>query len=138
VFRLAAERYALLGSHVREIMRWRSPTPIPGAPPLLPGIINQRGQILAVIDLRLLLALPAAAPDRATRLIWLHHEEFDAALLVDSVDDLIAIDATQLEPSPANMPDPAQRLIRAIFRYHDQPVAVLDPAAIFALAQEAT
>ncbi len=138
VFRLATERYALDGKQVREIMRWRTPTPVPGAPPLLPGVISQRGQMLAVIDLRLLLALTAAAPDRATRLIWLHYEEYDAALLVDAVDDLIAIDNTQLESPPANLSGPAQRLICAVFRYHDQPVAVLEPAAIFAYVQEAT
>ncbi|MBO9313640.1 MAG: chemotaxis protein CheW, partial [Chloroflexus sp.] len=44
--RLASEYYALPGTSVREIMRWRTPTPVPGAPPVIPGLINQRGQIL--------------------------------------------------------------------------------------------
>lgn len=138
LFRVATERYALASAPVREIMRWRAPTPVPGAPPLLPGVINQRGQILAIIDLRLLLGLAAAAPDRATRLIWVHHGDIDAALLVDAVDDLIPIDAAQLEPPPANLTGPAQRVIHALYRHHDQPVAILDLAALFALVQEAT
>lgn len=137
-FRLATEQYALAGNVVREVMRWRAPTPVPGAPPLLPGVINQRGQVLPLIDARLLLGLAAAAPDRATRLIWVHHDEIEAALLVDAVDDLIAIDPAHLEPPPANLTGPAQKAIRSVYRHHDRPVAILDPAAIFALVQEAT
>ncbi|WP_322488828.1 chemotaxis protein CheW [Chloroflexus sp.] len=137
MFRVATERYALASAPVREIIRWRAPTPVPGAPPILPGVINQRGQILAVIDLRLLLGLAAAAPDRATRLIWVHHDAIDAALLVDAVDDLIPVDAAQLEPPLVNLAGPAQRVIHALFRHYDQPVAMLDPAALFALVQEA-
>ncbi len=137
LFRVATEHYALAGTWVREVMRWRVPTPVPGAPALLPGVINRRGQILAVIDLRLLLGFTAATPDRATRLIWVHHEAVDAALLVDAVDDLITIDPAQLEPPPVTLTGTAQRVIQAIYRWHDQPVAILDLAATLVLVQEA-
>ncbi|ACL25281.1 MULTISPECIES: chemotaxis protein CheW [Chloroflexus] len=137
LFRLTNELYALPGKAVREVMRWHTPTPIPGAPPLLPGLLNQRGQILPVIDLRLLLGLPATAPDRATRLIWVHQDDIDAALLADAVDDLIAIEPSLLEPPPAHLTGPAQRVIHAVFRYQEQPVALLDPAAVFAFVKEA-
>lgn len=135
--RLAAEHVALVGTAVREIMRWRTPTPVPGAPPTIPGLINQRGQILPVIDARLLLGLPAAPPDRTTRLIWVHHEQIDAALLVDAVVDLITIEAGQIEPPPINLVGAAQRAIQAIYRYRDDlSIAILDPAALFVLVQE--
>ncbi|WP_448337601.1 chemotaxis protein CheW [Chloroflexus aurantiacus] len=135
--RLAAEHVALAGTAVREIMRWRTPTPIPGAPPTIPGLINQRGQILPVIDGRLLLGLPAAPPDRATRLIWFHHEQIDAALLVDAVVDLIFIEPGQLEPPPINLGGAVQRAVQAIYRYrNDLSIAILDPATLFVLAQE--
>lgn len=135
--RLAAEHVALAGTVVREIMRWRTPTPVPGAPPTIPGLINQRGQILPVIDVRLLLGLPAAPPDRATRLIWVHHEQIDAALMVDAVVDLITIEAGQIEPPPINLTGAVQRAIQAIYRYRDDlSIAILDPAALFVLVQE--
>ncbi len=137
-FRLHQERFALAARYAREIARWETPTPVPGAPPLLPGIINRRGQILAIIDLRLLLNFPPAEPDRSTRLIWIHHDEIDAALLVDAVEDVITLEASQLEPPPTNLQGSAQRLITAIFRLADQPVAILDPAAILTLTQESS
>ncbi len=136
--RLASEYYALPGTSVREIMRWRTPTPVPGAPPVIPGLISQRGQILTVIDARVLLGLAAASPDRATRLIWIQHNAIDAALLVDAVIDLITITSEQLTPPPVNLAGSAQRVIQAVYqRDDDQPIAILDPAALFILVQEA-
>lgn len=90
-----------------------------------------------MIDARLLLGLPAASPDRTTRLIWVHHEQIDAALLVDAVVDLITIEAGQIEPPPINLVGAAQRAIQAIYRYRDDlSIAILDPAALFVLVQE--
>ncbi len=136
--RLASEYYALPGTSVREIMRWRTPTPVPGAPPIIPGLINQRGQILTVIDARLLLGLTAAPPDRATRLIWIQHNAIDAALLVDAVIDLITITSEQLTSPPVNLAGSAQRVIQAVYQPdNDLPIAILDPAALLILVQEA-
>ncbi|MBO9338358.1 MAG: chemotaxis protein CheW [Chloroflexus sp.] len=136
--RLASEYYALPGTSVREIMRWRTPTPVPGAPPVIPGLINQRGQILTVIDARLLLGLAAAPPGRATRLIWIQHNAIDAALLVDAVIDLITITSEQLTSPPVNLAGSAQRVIQAVYqRDDDQPIAILDPSALLILVQEA-
>jgi len=136
--RLASEYYALPGTSVREIMRWRTPTPVPGAPPVIPGLINQRGQILTVIDARLLLGLAAAPPGRATRLIWIQHNAIDAALLVDAVIDLITIAPDHLTPPPINLTGSAQRVIQAVYqRDDDQPIAILDPSALLILVQEA-
>jgi len=136
--RLASEYYALPGTSVREIMRWRTPTPVPGAPPMIPGLINQRGQILTVIDARLLLGLAAAPLDRSTRLVWIQHHATDAALLVDAVIDLITIAPDHLTPPPINLTGSAQRVIQAVYqRDDDQPTAILDPSALLILVQEA-
>ena len=136
--RLASEYYALPGTSVREIMRWRTPTPVPGAPPVIPGLINQRGQILTVIDARLLLGLAAAPPGRETRLIWIQHNAIDAALLVDAVIDLITITSEQLTSPPVNLAGSAQRVIQAVYQPdNDLPIAILDPSALLILVQEA-
>ncbi len=136
--RLASEYYALPGTSVREVMRWRTPTPVPGAPLIIPGLINQRGQILTVIDARLLLGLAAAPLDRSTRLVWIQHNATDAALLVDAVIDLITITPDHLTPPPVNLTGSAQRVIQAVYqRDDDQPIAILDPAALLILVQEA-
>jgi purine-binding chemotaxis protein CheW len=123
--RLADELYALPSDSVREIIRYRAYTPVPGAPPTLPGILNQRGMILPVVETHSLLGLKAASITRATRLVIVAHADIDMALLVDSVIDLAALTAA-LDSAPAAL-DPARaRFLRGVATYEEQVVAVLD------------
>ncbi|NJN16928.1 MAG: purine-binding chemotaxis protein CheW [Oscillochloris sp.] len=130
------EVYAINGSVIREIARWRSPTPVPNVPALLPGIISQRGVILPVVDLRVLLDLPAHPPDRATRLVICQHEPFDLAILVDRVEDLTLIDQAELEPPPNGLPATAARIFSAVTRLADRPLALIDLSALITVVQE--
>lgn len=136
IIRAGDELYALPGSCVREVMRWREPTPVPGGPAVIPGIISQRGLVLPVVDLRLVLGLIAGPPERATRLVVAQHEVTDLALLVDTVVDLAPLPASALAPLPAAL-DPARaRLLAAVARYHDLPLGVVNLAALVATIAE--
>ena len=124
--RLAEELYALPSSSVREVIRYRAYTPVPGAPPILPGILSQRGTILPVVVPHFLLGIDTAPLSRATRLVFIAHDDVDMALLVEHVLDLVSLPADAVEPVPAAL-DPARaRLLRGVTRYEDQPVALLD------------
>jgi purine-binding chemotaxis protein CheW len=124
--RIAAELYALPSGSVREVIRYRAYTPIPGAPPVLPGILSQRGAILPVVVVHSLLGLDTAPPTRASRLVFVSHGEIDMALLVEAVLDLVALPVEAIEPVPAAL-DPARaRLLRGIGQYEQQPVALLN------------
>jgi purine-binding chemotaxis protein CheW len=123
---LAGELYGIPSASVREVVRYRAYTPVPGAPPSLPGILSQRGQILPLVELRPLLGLEMASITRATRLVIISHQDIDMALLVESVLDLTALSADTVEPLPAAL-DPARaRLLRGVARHEQQPVALLD------------
>jgi purine-binding chemotaxis protein CheW len=134
--RASDELYALPGPSVREVARWRTPTPVPGAPPLLPGIISQRGVVLPIVDLRLLLGLAAAAPERSTRLIIVQHEGIELALLVDAVIDLASIAAAALAGPPVALDPGRARLLSAVARHGDRPLGVVNLAALIAVVQE--
>jgi purine-binding chemotaxis protein CheW len=135
VVRAADELYGLPGAAVREVVRWRTPTPVPGAPPVIPGIVGQRGVVLPVVDLRLALGLVAAPPDRAARLVVVQHDSIDMALFVDAVLDLVALAPTECVPPPAGL-DPARaRLLAAVARHGDRPLAIINLAALVAAVQ---
>lgn len=137
LIRLADEIYALPSSYVREVGRYRAFTPVPGAPPALPGIISQRGVILPVVDLRLVLGMPAVETTRSTRLVTVVYEEIDMALLVDAVIDLAALPEDAFGQPPAGL-DPARaRFLRAVALHEDQTVALLDIGEIVAALREA-
>jgi purine-binding chemotaxis protein CheW len=123
---LAGEIYGIPSASVREVVRYRAYTPVPGAPPILPGILNQRGAILPVVELRPLLGLDITDITRATRLVVTAHNDIDMALLVEAVLDLAGLPADTIQPLPAAL-DPARaRFLRGVARHEDQPVALLD------------
>jgi len=129
---LSGELYALPSSSVREVMRYRDYTHVPGAPPTLPGILNQRGTILPVVDLQSLLGLASAPPTRATRLVVVAHNDIDMALLAERVLDLVPLPIDVIDPLPTAL-DPARaRFLRGIVHYDEQPVALLDLSELIA------
>ncbi len=132
LLRLGDEVYALPGTTIREIARWRAPTPVPGAPPVLPGIINQRGAIVPVVHPHTLFGLVESPPNRATRYVIMQHDEVALALFVDAVIDFVDLAATALEPLPAALDPQRARFLRALARHDDQPLAVVEPAALIA------
>jgi purine-binding chemotaxis protein CheW len=126
LLRFADELYGVPSASVREVVRYRAYTPVPGAPPSLPGILSQRGTILPVVELRPLLGLEVAPLTRAARLVVVAHQDIGMALSVEAVLDLAELPADTLEPLPAAL-DPARaRFLRGIARHEQQPVALLD------------
>jgi purine-binding chemotaxis protein CheW len=135
---LAGELYGLPSASVREVLRYRSHTPVPGAPPTLPGILSQRGVILPLVELRPMLGLPVTEVTRSTRMVIVSHNEVDLALLVEAVLDLAALPADTLGPLPAAL-DPARaRFLRALAQYDQLPVALLDLDEIIASLRAGT
>jgi|HigsolmetaAR202D_1030399.scaffolds.fasta_scaffold00023_36 Chemotaxis signal transduction protein len=137
LMRLSTELYALPGPAVRELIRYRAPVPVPGAPPSLPGLINQRGAILTVVNMHVLLGLEQTVPSRTSRYVYVHHEETDLALIADSVIDLIDIAADQVQALPTSLDPVRAQLLEAVVHHEDQIVALLDLDALLRVLREA-
>jgi purine-binding chemotaxis protein CheW len=136
LFRLERELYAIPSTSVREVARYRPYTPVPGASPMLPGIVSQRGMILPVVELHLLLGLGPIEITRSARFVIIIHNEIGMAVLVEAVLDLIALSASTVEPVPTAL-DPARaRFLRGIAQHGDRPVGLLDPDELIAGLRE--
>jgi purine-binding chemotaxis protein CheW len=132
LFQLAGELYSIPSASVREVVRYRACTLVPGAPPSLPGILSQRGTILPVVELRSLLGLALVPITRAARLVIVAYQDIDMALLAEAVLDLAALPADAVQPLPAAL-DPARaRFLRGITHYEQQPVMLLDLGELIA------
>jgi purine-binding chemotaxis protein CheW len=130
------ELYALPSASVREVARYRPWTAVPGAPTTLPGIINQRGMILPIVEPRPLLGLEQTELTRAARLVVVIHNEVGMALLVEAVLDLMPLPASEIEPVPAAL-DPARaRLLRGVAHHENQPIGLLDMDELIASLRE--
>lgn len=100
-FRLGDLDYAVPILQVQEIRKWSAPTPMPHSPPYVQGILNLRGAILPVIDLRLRFALPPRAVDPFTVIVIVNVAGRLAGLCVDAVNEV----ATVPEGARRRMPD---------------------------------
>jgi purine-binding chemotaxis protein CheW len=100
-FRLGADEYGIDILRVQEIRSYERPTRIAHAPEFVKGVVNLRGAIVPIVDLRLMLRLPQAAYDAFTVVVVLHIGQRVIGMVVDAVSDVIALGAEQLRPAPA-------------------------------------
>lgn len=99
-FALATEEYAVDILDVQEIRSYEAVTPIHGLPALVKGIINLRGDIVPVVDLRIKFKLGSPRYDGTTALIVLNMAGRIVALVVDGVSDVVALAPSQIRPAP--------------------------------------
>ena len=99
-FRLASETYGIESAFIRETYPLKDLTPLPGVPPFVLGIINVRGQILSVIDLKKFFNLSANGLGQLNKLIILRNEQMEFGILADDILGArsIALEAIQAAP----------------------------------------
>ncbi len=97
-FRIAKSEYALPVSNVGEILRMVAIAPVPEAPAWLPGVINLRGKVIPVIDLRTRLGLPAAKVGVNTPIVVAETEGQMVGLVADAVTELLTVPFDSVEP----------------------------------------
>ncbi|WP_422446066.1 chemotaxis protein CheW [Thermoanaerobacterium sp. DL9XJH110] len=101
VFELAGELYGLNIFDVREIIRDTPATKIPSAPNFVEGIVNLRGKIIPVIDLKERFGLEKADKTKDTRIIITNISGQEAGLVVDSVAEVTTVEENSIEHVPA-------------------------------------
>lgn len=99
-FTLGSEHYALDIMKVREIRGYEPVTRIANAPPFIKGVLNLRGDIVPIVDLRLKFALGEARYDEFTIVIMLHIAGRIVGIVVDAVSDVIQLDSATIKPPP--------------------------------------
>ena len=114
LFDLAGERYAVETNCVREIVPRREIAPLPGAPNVLAGIANLRGQILAVFDLRPILGIRTPDGAESARVIVLGRDRVEFGILADVVHEVATLRIDVLKPSPGSVAEGVRSLLRGV------------------------
>jgi purine-binding chemotaxis protein CheW len=99
-FRLGAEHYGIEILKVQEIRGYEQPTTIANAPPFIKGVINLRGVIVPILDLRVKFQLPEARYDEFTVVIVLNVAHRVVGVVVDSVSDVLSLESEAIRPTP--------------------------------------
>lgn len=103
-FSLSNESYGVDVLKVREIIRFLKITPVPQMPPYVKGVINLRGKVLPVIDLRLKFGLEAADATERTCIVVVRvmagEHDITLGMIVDSVEEVINLNESEIEETP--------------------------------------
>jgi purine-binding chemotaxis protein CheW len=125
-FVICGRSYGVPVSRVQEVLRAQPCTPVPLAPGPVAGLMNLRGEVVPVIDLRTRLALPARAPDEATMNVVVRADGEVISLLVDRIGDVVDVEEDAFEAPPDTVGAPARELIAGAYTLPDRLLIALD------------
>ncbi len=100
-FTVQDTRYAIAAAEVREIVGMQNITLVPGTRHYVRGVINLRGQVVPVVDVRLRFGVEPRDYDERTCVIVVRVRGTDIGLAIDSVDDVLDIPESAIEPPPS-------------------------------------
>jgi len=129
-FVCAGEEYGVEILCVQEIKGWENVTRVPYTPDYLLGVMNLRGVIVPVIDLRVRFRLPARAMDSSTVVIVVRvrssHGEKTAGIVVDAVSEVYSVAPEDIRPAPSLGPSTDAACVRGLATVDDKMVMLLD------------
>lgn len=125
-FTVGGRHCAVDVTRVQEVLRPLPVTPLPLAPPAVRGLVNLRGHIVPVVDLRIVLGLPAGPAAAAGGHIIVHDGETPVALLVDAIGDVRRAEGAGLVPVPHTLEGPAGELVAGALPLPDELLLALD------------
>lgn len=134
-FRLGAEEYGIDILKVQEIRSYEAPTRIANAPAFVKGVVNLRGVIVPIVDLRLKLGCEKADYDEFTVVIVLNVRGRVVGAVVDSVSDVIELGADVIRPAPEMNSAVDTNFITGIGDVQDRMLILMDIEALMSSAE---
>ncbi|KIL39228.1 chemotaxis protein CheW [Gordoniibacillus kamchatkensis] len=125
VFALGSEQYGVEVEAVKTIERMQPMTRVPKCPEFIKGVINLRGVVIPVIDLRSRFGLPETEYTDNTRIIIVSAGDYEVGLIVDSANDVIDLDTDQIDNPPEVVGGIKAKYLRGIARIGDNGLLVL-------------
>lgn len=130
-FNLQTEQYGLPIETVREINRVGEITPVPKTPEFVKGVMNLRGKIIPVINLRTRFGMPAQGYTRDTCIIVIESQIGQVGLIVDSVKEVVTFEENMIEPAPTLGSQHSMMFLKGMGKLEDRVVILVDIAESF-------
>ncbi|MCP5499889.1 MAG: purine-binding chemotaxis protein CheW [Leptospiraceae bacterium] len=120
IFNLDDKEFGIEIRFLIEIIAFQAITQIPNLPEYIRGVINLRGKVIPVIDVRLRFGMPSKEYNDFTCILIVHHNEITSGLIVDGVREVLRIPADDIEPSPGFESSSVERFIDSIGKAEDK------------------
>ena len=125
-FRIGEEEFGVDILAVQEIIRLMQITMVPRAPAFIEGVINLRGKVIPVINMRTRFGMPALEHDSNTRIVVMELEQKIVGFLVDGVSEVLCIPAGTVEDPPPVVAGIGSEYIRGIGKLDDRLLILLE------------
>lgn len=125
VFGLHNEKYGVEVDKVKTIERLMPMTRVPKTPPFVKGVVNLRGVVVPVIDLRERFNLKTAKPTHHSRMIVVNINEMEVGLIVDSASDVVDIDSDDIADPPEVVGGIKAKYLRGVAKISDEQLLVM-------------
>ena len=129
-FRLGGEDYGIDILRVQEIRSYEAPTRLANAPSFVKGVINLRGVIVPIIDLRLKLGCDTAEYNDFTVVIVLNVKGAEIGAVVDAVSDVVGLTASAIKPAPQFQGQVDSNYVTGIAKLDERMLVVMDIEAL--------
>jgi purine-binding chemotaxis protein CheW len=135
-FQVGRETYGVPITSLHEIVRVPEITAVPDAPDYLEGVINLRGKIVSVMDLRKRFGEKQASLKKQNRILVVEHSGRLAGLIVDAASEVLKIPADAVEPPPAAFLEGGLNCVTGLGKVGGRLVVLLDMSKLLAPANE--
>ena len=125
-FRLDNEDYAIAITKIQEIILMKPITRIPQVPDFIEGLINLRGSVIPIVNLRTLFGLPPREIDDETRTIIVNVGDRTIGYIVDDVTQVMRIAGDQIQPAPVSITAVSKQHIAGLARLEDRLLIILE------------
>ncbi|HBA44883.1 TPA: chemotaxis protein CheW [Patescibacteria group bacterium] len=131
------EEYGVLITEVREIIGMMPISAIPKSPDFLKGVINLRGKVIPITDLRTKFEMPERPHDEHTCIIVMEVSGKNVGMVVDVVSEVIKIDASEIQ-TPQSLGDEVSHFVLGLAKKTDsnKVIILINPKEIFTMSQE--
>jgi purine-binding chemotaxis protein CheW len=130
VFKVADAEYVLSAEEVLQMESYAGATPVPGTLPYVAGVIQVRGRVVPIVDLRVRFGLSESAPTMDSRVVVAQLRERTVGLLVDSAREVIKLAPEQIQPPPPMMAEGANGFVKAVAHLEKRMLMVIDFAKV--------
>jgi purine-binding chemotaxis protein CheW len=130
-FRLADEDYAIAITKIQEIILMKPITRLPQSPGFIEGLINLRGSVIPIVNLRKRFGLAPRELDEETRTIVVNVHDKTVGCIVDAVTQVMRINRDQIQPPPLGVAAGAYQYLAGLARLDDRLLILLDIEKVF-------
>lgn len=126
VFKLGQEEYAVDIMQVNTIERMMPITRVPKAPEFVEGVINLRGEIIPVIDLKKRFGIPSGEITADTRIIIVMLDDLTVGMIVDSASEVVQLPQESIEPPPSVAGNVSSEFLEGVGKLGDRLLIILN------------